>query len=71
MSWADGDPMVTAVVRCDPVVRGPDVARGPTWKARLPIRAAGMLRPWPQGEECLPVTTVDMRDGQEPLLRDM
>ena len=29
MSWADEGPVVTVVVRCDPVVRGPDVA--PVW----------------------------------------
>jgi hypothetical protein len=27
VSWADGGPVVTGVVRCGPVVRGPDVAR--------------------------------------------
>ena len=29
VSWADDGPVVTAVVRCDPVIRGPDVA--PMW----------------------------------------
>jgi hypothetical protein len=29
MSWADSGPVMTAVVRWDPVVRGPDVA--PMW----------------------------------------
>jgi hypothetical protein len=32
VSWADGGPVVTGVVRCDPVVRGPDVA--PMWPQR-------------------------------------
>jgi hypothetical protein len=39
VSWAVVCPIVTGVVRCDPVVRGPDVApmwprRSPAWKAR-------------------------------------
>jgi hypothetical protein len=29
MSWADHQPLVTGVVRCNPVVRGPEVA--PMW----------------------------------------
>jgi hypothetical protein len=35
VSWADDGPAVTVVVRCDPVVRGPDVAQqSRAWKAR-------------------------------------
>src|SRR5215218_5699937 len=39
VSWAVACPIVTGVVRCDPVVRGPDVApmwprRSRAWKAR-------------------------------------
>ena len=34
VSWADEGPAVTVVVRCDPVVRGPDVA--PVWPQRSP-----------------------------------
>ena len=32
LTWPDGGPVQTAVVRCDPVVRGPDVA--PMWPQR-------------------------------------
>jgi hypothetical protein len=34
VSWQEAGPLVTGVVRCDPVVRGPDVA--PMWPQRSP-----------------------------------
>jgi hypothetical protein len=34
MISADGGPVLTGAVRCDPVVRGPDVA--PSWPSGLP-----------------------------------
>src|SRR5215212_6623922 len=34
VSWSDDGPAVTVVVRCDPVVRGPDVA--PMWPPAVP-----------------------------------
>ena len=37
VSWEEVGPLVTAVVRCDPVVRGPNVA--PMWPPRSPWRS--------------------------------
>jgi hypothetical protein len=66
MTWADGGPILTVVVRCDPVVRGPDVA--PMWPQRfasdpalpfvssLAYRGVGQVR----------VTQVTLNDRQEP-----
>jgi len=63
LSWADGGPPVTVVVRCDPVVHGPDVApvtslegaSGPVVLAWCSAAAAGqrlrgstvVVREWP------------------------
>ena len=42
VSWQEAGPIVTAVVRCDPAVRGPDVA--PMWPlTRFP---SGELKQW-------------------------
>jgi hypothetical protein len=51
VSWANHQPVVTAVVRCCPVVRGPDVApmwprRSPAWKAVRSRRPGLILRRW-------------------------
>jgi hypothetical protein len=46
--------VVTGAVRCDPVVRGPDVARGPELGRR--VRAVcwtGLLHRWPSSEPLL------------------
>jgi hypothetical protein len=46
VGWAAACPMVTGVVRCDSVVRGPDVA--PMWPARPEVgRRVRCRLPWP------------------------
>ena len=39
---ADGGPVLTGVVRCDPVVRGPDAA--PSWPSGRPSDASLTIR---------------------------
>jgi hypothetical protein len=74
VNWAVACPMVTAVVRCDPVVRGPDVApvwpSGPELGRRVrAVRSAEILRRWRRsGGVCYrPLLTV--RERQLPMLR--
>jgi hypothetical protein len=47
MTWEEAGPLVTVVVRCDPVVRGPDVApmwpHGPELGRRVRSRRPGLL----------------------------
>jgi hypothetical protein len=46
VSWAVVCPVVTAVVRCDPVIRGPDVARmWPRWSRAWKARPGSPFRP--------------------------
>jgi hypothetical protein len=74
VSWVVTCPMVTGVVRCDPVVRGPDVApmwpSGPELGRRVRSRLRGLIicrwrrsRP-PSGGPLLTVS-----DRQMPMLR--
>jgi hypothetical protein len=63
LSWADGGPVVTAVVRCDPVVHGPNVA--PLWPRQSRAWKAG------SGRGPIPAPTPNARSEpitQEPRL---
>jgi hypothetical protein len=73
MSWADEGPVVTVVVRCDLVVRGPDVA--PVWphghelERRVgALGSSGMLRGWPSSAH-LPTAAVVRGGPLGPMLR--
>jgi hypothetical protein len=64
---ADGGPVLTGVVRCGPVVRGPDVA--PMWPGRSELgrrvrqrRSAGLLRRWAQLRESPDPPLLSVRD---------
>jgi hypothetical protein len=74
VSWVDGGPMVTAVVRCSPLVHGPNVApmwpqRSRPWQAR-PDRPS-MLDATPKAQvKALPERPpLSVGDREGPLLR--
>ena len=74
VSWADGWPMVTVVVRWDPVVRGPDVApvwpwRSRAWKARPVPSFRPDPRPMAQVRSVCNGPLLTVRDRQIPTLR--
>jgi hypothetical protein len=74
VSWADDEPVVTVVVRCGPVVRGPDVAlmwpSGPELGRRVPARRPGPdAPPMTQVRSGRDRPLLTVRDRQLPLLR--
>ena len=73
VSWAVACPMVTGVVRCDPVVRGPDVApmwpAGPELGRRPGIRLSRDAWPLAQLSPSLDRPLLSVGDRQGPMLR--
>jgi hypothetical protein len=74
LSWADDGPVVTAVVRYGPVVRGPDVApmwpcRSGPWKARLLPVIRPDATPMPQVRPTCDGPLLSVRDRQMPVSR--
>ena len=74
VNWQEAGPLVTVVVRCNPVVRGPDVApmwpqRSRAWKAR-PVRSSRPdATPMAQVRAALDEPLLTVRDRQLPMLR--
>jgi hypothetical protein len=74
VSWQEVVPLVTAVVRCDPVVRGPDVARmwpqqSRAWKARPGTPFSRDPTPMAQVRSVCNRPLLTVRDRQMPVLR--
>jgi hypothetical protein len=74
VSWAVVCPVVTAVVRCDPVVRGPDVAPmwprwSQSWKARPGSPFMPDAPPVPQVSPSRHRPLLTVRDRPLPVLR--
>jgi hypothetical protein len=73
LAWADGGPVVTVVVRCGPVVRGPDVApmwpRSRAWKARPVPSSWPAATPLPQLRASLDRPLLTVSDRQMPMLQ--
>jgi hypothetical protein len=74
MSWAAVCPVVTGVVHCDPVVRGPDVApvwprRSRAWKARPVPSSWPNPAPLPQVRASADRPLLSVSDRQMPMLR--
>jgi hypothetical protein len=74
MGWDDAGPLVTAVVRCDPVVRGPDVAPmwphgSRAWKVRPGSPLSRDPAPMAQARSVCDRPLLTVRDRQVPVLR--
>jgi hypothetical protein len=74
VSWAVACPIVTGVVRCDPVVRGPDVApmwprRSRAWKARPGSASTPHASPMAQVIPSSDRPLLTVADRQLPMLR--
>ena len=74
VSWEDAGLLVTVVVRCDPVVRGPDVApiwsqRSRAWKARPGSPSTRDASPMPQRSVSLDQPLLSVGDRWMPVLR--
>jgi hypothetical protein len=74
VSWEEAGPLVTAVVRCDPVVCGPDVARvwprpSRAWKARSVPSSWPDATPTPQVRTSWDRPLLPVSDRQMPVLR--
>jgi hypothetical protein len=70
----EAGPLVTVVVRCDPVVRGPDVApmwpqRSRAWKARPVPSSRPDASPMPQVRASVDRPVLSAIDRQGPMLR--
>ena len=73
VSWEEAGPLVTGVVRCNPVDCGPDVGpvwprRSRAWKARPGAPLSRDVRLMAQLSASRP-TLLSVRDRQEPVLR--
>jgi hypothetical protein len=74
VSWADGEPVVTGVVRCNPVDCGPDVApvwpgRSRAWKTRPGSPYTPDAAPLPQARLSGEGPLFTVRYRQAPMLR--
>ena len=74
VNWQEAGPLVTVVVRCDPVVRGPDVApmwpqRSRAWKARPGSPLSRDPTPTAQVRLVRDRPLLTVRDRQMPVLR--
>jgi hypothetical protein len=74
LSWADDRPAITAIVRCGPVVRGPDVAqmwpqRSRAWKARPGSPSNGETTSIGEVRAVCDQPLLSVRDRQMPVLR--
>jgi hypothetical protein len=74
VSWQEAEPLVTAVVRCDPVVRGPDVApmwpqQSRAWKARPGTPLSRDATPTAQVKALPDRPLLSVGDREGPLLR--
>jgi hypothetical protein len=74
LSWEDAGPLVTGVVRCDLVVRGPDVAplwphRSRAWKARPGSPSTPDATPMAQVRPSGDGSLLTVRCRQAPMLR--